>query len=410
MPPEIIVIKRVKGGEEGHHGGVWKIAYADFMTAMMALFLVMWLVNASDERTVAQIVTYFNPIDFTDRRLQERGVQDSERGGTGKDSERQPKKSEKFDKHAEPQNETGKLGMSDEGLFSDPYEVLAKLAATASKVSLPSSDGIRQDSDARMAGGEAFRDPFDPDFRFNSDVKDGESQDIRPNRNSAEGKDGTGRKDESAPAEAAAGSEKAEGKPGAMPFSDTLAQAGEEAPKDKQVKPDAPNDKAAQAEAAEMAKAIAAEAGEIKTDLREALREANLAKLPQIAVEETAEGVLISITDQSNFEMFAVSSAEPRPELVVLMEKVAKVLSDQKGDIVIRGHTDRRPFRSKTYDNWRLSTARAHIAHYMLLRGGLPKQRIERIEGHADRDLKVSKDPNAPQNRRIEILLRPAKA
>ena len=43
---ELVIIRRSAGGEEdGHHGGVWKIAYADFMTAMMAFFLVMWLIN-----------------------------------------------------------------------------------------------------------------------------------------------------------------------------------------------------------------------------------------------------------------------------------------------------------------------------------------------------------------------------
>src|SRR6476659_1755585 len=42
----IIVIKR-KGGHGGHHGGAWKVAYADFVTAMMAFFLVMWLVGQS---------------------------------------------------------------------------------------------------------------------------------------------------------------------------------------------------------------------------------------------------------------------------------------------------------------------------------------------------------------------------
>ena len=42
------VIKRIKkGGGEGHHGGAWKVAYADFVTAMMAFFLVMWLVAQS---------------------------------------------------------------------------------------------------------------------------------------------------------------------------------------------------------------------------------------------------------------------------------------------------------------------------------------------------------------------------
>jgi chemotaxis protein MotB len=44
--PPIIVIKK-KGGHGGHHGGAWKVAYADFVTAMMALFIVLWLMNSS---------------------------------------------------------------------------------------------------------------------------------------------------------------------------------------------------------------------------------------------------------------------------------------------------------------------------------------------------------------------------
>src|ERR1700727_2263948 len=44
--PPIIVIKK-KGGHGGHHGGAWKVAYADFVTAMMALFIVLWLLNSS---------------------------------------------------------------------------------------------------------------------------------------------------------------------------------------------------------------------------------------------------------------------------------------------------------------------------------------------------------------------------
>src|SRR5258705_6274241 len=44
----IIVIKK-KGGHGGHHGGAWKVAYADFVTAMMALFIVLWLMNSSKQ-------------------------------------------------------------------------------------------------------------------------------------------------------------------------------------------------------------------------------------------------------------------------------------------------------------------------------------------------------------------------
>jgi chemotaxis protein MotB len=47
--PEIIIIKKKGGHGGGHHGGAWKVAYADFVTAMMALFIVLWLMNASKQ-------------------------------------------------------------------------------------------------------------------------------------------------------------------------------------------------------------------------------------------------------------------------------------------------------------------------------------------------------------------------
>ena len=57
-----VIIKRkkvVKGG--GHHGGAWKVAYADFVTAMMAFFLLMWLLGATTEKQRKGIADYFNP-------------------------------------------------------------------------------------------------------------------------------------------------------------------------------------------------------------------------------------------------------------------------------------------------------------------------------------------------------------
>ncbi len=57
-----VIIKRVKkGGGDGHHGGAWKVAYADFVTAMMAFFLLMWLLNATTEKQRKGIADYFNP-------------------------------------------------------------------------------------------------------------------------------------------------------------------------------------------------------------------------------------------------------------------------------------------------------------------------------------------------------------
>ena len=57
-----IIIKKVKkGGGHGHHGGAWKVAYADFVTAMMAFFLLLWLLNATTEDQRKGIADYFTP-------------------------------------------------------------------------------------------------------------------------------------------------------------------------------------------------------------------------------------------------------------------------------------------------------------------------------------------------------------
>ncbi len=58
---QTIIIKKVKGGGHGHHGGAWKVAYADFVTAMMAFFLLLWLLNATTDEQKSGIADYFAP-------------------------------------------------------------------------------------------------------------------------------------------------------------------------------------------------------------------------------------------------------------------------------------------------------------------------------------------------------------
>lgn len=55
-----IIIKRVRKGGHAHHGGSWKVAFADFATAMMAFFLLLWLLGATDEKQKGAISEYFN--------------------------------------------------------------------------------------------------------------------------------------------------------------------------------------------------------------------------------------------------------------------------------------------------------------------------------------------------------------
>src|SRR5579864_9038657 len=58
-PIMIKKVKRIMGGS--HHGGAWKVAYADFVTAMMAFFLLMWLINTTSPQQKRGIADYFAP-------------------------------------------------------------------------------------------------------------------------------------------------------------------------------------------------------------------------------------------------------------------------------------------------------------------------------------------------------------
>ena len=62
-----IILKRIKkGGGGGHHGGAWKVAYADFVTAMMAFFLLMWLINTTSPEQKRGIADYFAPASVSE--------------------------------------------------------------------------------------------------------------------------------------------------------------------------------------------------------------------------------------------------------------------------------------------------------------------------------------------------------
>ncbi len=76
LPPPIIVKKVVEEGHRAHHGGAWKIAYADFVTAMMAFFLLLWLLGATDANRRRGIADYFAPtlIDYRQNSAGSNGI------------------------------------------------------------------------------------------------------------------------------------------------------------------------------------------------------------------------------------------------------------------------------------------------------------------------------------------------
>ena len=63
----IVIIRKEEVAEGGHHGGAWKVAYADFVTAMMAFFLLMWLINATTEAQRIGLADYFSQANVLNR-------------------------------------------------------------------------------------------------------------------------------------------------------------------------------------------------------------------------------------------------------------------------------------------------------------------------------------------------------
>ncbi len=77
QPPKIVIVKKIiADGHGGHHGGAWKVAYADFVTAMMAFFLLLWILGATTEKQRKSIADYFTPtlVDLKDNSAGSNGI------------------------------------------------------------------------------------------------------------------------------------------------------------------------------------------------------------------------------------------------------------------------------------------------------------------------------------------------
>ena len=375
---QILIVRRRGGGEDDHHhGGVWKIAYADFMTAMMAFFLVMWLVNASNTETKISVASYFNPIKLTDQAARTKGVRDATDAAGASDNAGKlvPEKKEK--EKNEKQKKPSKDG-------SDGGNSKRQGASGAEEVAARKSEGEGAASTAPQEGGRAFRDPFNPFNPFKSVRTMEVDEKVRADALSK-------------PAKATAPLRQ-EGDPAAV--ANDASTAGEAT----QVAPKKDNT----AVATEMSKALSVGAERIRKETAAAVSRLGSGG-PGVDVTIEGESIIVSLTDTSTFGMFAVGSAEPNNDVIKLIQNIAPIITPIGDRIIIRGHTDARPYRSeKINNNWRLAMSRAEAAHAMLVRSGIDDSRFERIEAYADRKPKIPNDPDAAANRRIEIILRKA--
>jgi len=126
-----------------------------------------------------------------------------------------------------------------------------------------------------------------------------------------------------------------------------------------------------------------------------------------VSIKMTDEGLLIEIIDKEKQAFFELSSATVKPIMRKVLAFIVKEIKDTPDKLVISGHTDARPFHNESYySNWDLSTTRALNTRRALEELGIPSERIEKVVGYADRQLRVADDPLNSENRRISILIK----
>jgi len=267
-----VIIKRkkvVKGG--GHHGGAWKVAYADFVTAMMAFFMLMWLLNATTEQQRKGLADYFAPT-IPIMRVS---------GG-------------------------GDASFAGESIFSEM--TLPRNGTGASGAIL---------GDQAQAGEASGNDP-------------------------------------------------------------TAAQSADENLTFESLN--------------EMLKGMGGESSVID----------NL--LEHINTRITDEGLVIEVHSRETLQIFEGNGAVPTLLLRDLAKIIGRISQTVTNDIAIGAHVRAQPVVRRHSDRWDLSHQRATQMRLLLEGQALGSGRIQRVTGHADREL-VVRDPMAMRNDRVEIIL-----
>jgi chemotaxis protein MotB len=127
----------------------------------------------------------------------------------------------------------------------------------------------------------------------------------------------------------------------------------------------------------------------------------------QIRMEQTGDGLQIQIVDDQNRPMFDVGSALVKPYMRNILRELGAAIGTVENRITLSGHTDATPYGSgdRGYSNWELSSDRANASRRELVLGGLPDEKLARVEGLASSRLLDPQAPGAAQNRRISILV-----
>jgi len=339
-----------------HHGGAWKVAYADFVTAMMAFFMLMWLLNSTTEAQRTGLADYFSPTNLFGRSV----------SGSGKPfGGKTPN---------DPDTSVSSNGMPQ--VIKGPESPQPDLEATDTDTLATPQSKRDQPTDELTDGTQGATDASaDPD---------------RPRR------DGYALQSGSGPQAVIQGGDYAAAR--------LTPEPNQKVPTDPTAVDVARHEAAAiesdgQREQQAMEQAGAKLLAAIRSD--PALKD----EAGQIMVDTVPEGLRIQVVDAERRPMFALGSAIPTPQIRAMMQKVVPALAGLSNAISIAGHTDALRYHGSDKDNWILSTDRANAVRKILVEAGLPDERIRSVTGNADRDLLMPTDPLNPANRRISIIV-----
>jgi chemotaxis protein MotB len=363
MDNQPVIIKRIKkGGHGGHHGGAWKVAYADFVTAMMAFFLLLWLLNATTEEQKMGISNYFDPT----------AISRSARSGSG-----------------------GVLGGTTITTPGALRNSTSPPAISTPLVARPANDPSDQTDpngiDVTRGQGNAKAG------ERGADAKEAPLQG-RPNLQGGPG---------IAAFQAAIGQQQGAGQQGDQ----NQANQGQQGQQPGQAQ--GQNQGQAQLSKEQMDKLLAQRDEERLEKAMAEVKQAIQQKIDLKAVadhvqlEITPEGLRVELVDQDRESMFPLGSAQPLDHTKKLLDQVAQIISGLPNKISITGHTDSTPFKNPAsgYGNWELSTDRANASRRALVAAGIKEDRIDVVTGRADREPLLKDNPAASQNRRISIVV-----
>jgi chemotaxis protein MotB len=378
----VTIIRREEVVEGGHHGGAWKVAYADFVTAMMAFFLLMWLLNATTEDQRKGLADYFSPNNLLSHAS----------SGTGK-----PFGGHTVSDHGGMVSDRGaaQVVVGKRPVVDDPSEDDADTPQLAERHGGAAEAGPPGDTDTTTPGASNVAattpNPSSPSPNSpspNSPVP-GSPNRAAPNRAAGD----------SAASQAARLAEVSRPQPAPPPVAApavarAVAPDGSRAPTEEELR-------AEQARREQLAFHKAAE------EIRQAVKDdpALAALSRQLAIDITPQGLRIQLLDEERLPMFATGSSAPNERARLLLTKVAPVLGRLPEDIAMVGHTDATPYAGSGKTNWELSTERANATRRLLTDAGLAETRVTRVTGLADRDPLLPADPFAAENRRIAIIV-----